>query len=620
MNAQKLRLVRIGIAACLLVPILVLEYISVPSWCRYLQLGLAISAFLIVGYDVLWKTARRIAHLQFLDENFLMTIACLGAFAIGEYPEAVAVMLFSQLGNYLEKRVVESSRKSIRSLLAISPDTAHVVGMEEEQNCEEIPVGTHILVKVGERVPLDGLVVEGQSELDYSSLNGESMPRSIGVGQQVLSGAINMTAAIVVITTKPYGESTAAKMIRLIEQARSQKAPVENFVSKFAKYFTPIVVGAALLLAVIPPLCVNMTSWDVWATWLKKALVFLVVSCPCAIVISVPLTYFGAIGLSSRLGILVKGGYVFDQLSRLRTIALDKTGTITKGKFAVVSTHGDADIAYYAALAEQNSNHPIARSVLEYYHSHYDTPLKQCHSTQEMAGMGVIARLDETSDEIFVGNRDLLAQKGIECQAVDAVGTILYVALATRYLGYMLICDAPKEDSAKAIDQMRQSCRVVMLSGDNIVVAKDVAKQVGIDEVRAQLLPPGKVDAVRALAKEGPVAFVGDGVNDSPVLVASDVGFAMGGIGQDAAIESADIVLTNDSLLGVEKARRIAQKTQRIVKENIVFALVVKFGVMALSLTSFSTSPIMMWLAVAADVGVSAICIGNALRTTRIKQ
>ena len=614
MSTQRLRLVRCAIGLAFLAVLLALEYAPVPDWCRWLQLGLAIVGFLIVGYDVLLKTARRILHLQFMDEDFLMTVACLGAFAIGEYPEAVAVMLFAQLGTYMEKRAVESSRRSIRALLAINPDTAHVVGQDEAVPCADIPVGTLLLVKVGERIPIDGIVQQGVSDLDMASLNGESTPVAVGEGDEVCSGAINLSAVLYVRTTRLHSQSTASRMISLIEEARAAKAPVESFVTKFARFFTPIVVGAALLVAIIPPLCIDPTQWAVWSVWLKKALVFLVVSCPCAIVISVPLSYFGAIGAASRLGILIKGGHVFDKLCKVRTLALDKTGTITKGHFEVVHIESaDPDsMLFYCAVAEQNSNHPIAASIMAAYHG---PALPPCDSVQEQRGLGL--RVTAQGHTILVGTDALMVQNTLEVPAVCVQGTVVHVAVDGQYMGYLLVKDAVKPDSAAAIARVATRMHPVMLSGDRQAVADEVAHEVGIEDCHAQMMPEDKVNYVRALAANGAVAFVGDGINDAPVLVAADVGFAMGGIGQDAAIESSDVVLTTDSLHGVFDAYQIACKTQRIVKQNIVFALAVKFGVMALGLTSFSSHPAMMWLAVAADVGVSALAIANALRITR---
>ena len=612
MTAQQLRLCRCAIAACFLAAILVLQYASVPDWCRWLQLGLSIVAFLIVGYDVLLKTARRIKHLQFMDEDFLMTIACLGAFAIGEYPEAVAVMLFAQLGTYMEKRAVDTSRRSIRALLAINPDTANVVGQMQPVPCADIDIGTLLLIKVGERIPIDGVVCSGQSDLDMASLNGESMPVAVAEGDEVCSGAINLTGLLTIRTTKLHSQSTASRMIALIEQARASKPPIESFVTKFAKYFTPIVVGIAVLLAIIPPLCIDPSLWSVWSTWLKKALVFLVVSCPCAIVISVPLSYFGAIGAAGRIGILIKGGHVFDKLAAVRTVAFDKTGTVTKGRFEVVHVEGGDKVLYYCALAEQHSNHPIAQSICATL-----SKLPPCQSVSEQRGLGVVAVAE--GHTILVGTNRLLLQHGVSCDDIGVVGTVVYVALDGRYIGYLIVKDAVKSDSADAIACIGNIMQTVMVSGDRPEVVAEVAREVGVQQYYAQMMPQDKVECIQRLSSQGGVAFVGDGINDAPVLTAADVGFAMGGIGQDAAIESSDVVLTNDSLLGVYDAYRIARKTQRIVKQNIVFALTVKLGVMILGLTPFSSNAAMMWLAVAADVGVSTLAILNALRTTKNK-
>ena len=613
---------RIIAAAALLVPILVLEYAVEARWAAIAVLAASIAAYLLVGYDVIIKAFRRIIHGQFLEESFLMTIASVGAFAIGEYPEAVAVMLFFQVGEFFEHRAVKRSRKSIKALLSINPDVACVLrdGAENIVPCEQVAIGDIVLVKPGERVPLDGVVVAGDSQIDMSSLNGESVPRSVQKGGEVMSGAVNLTGAITIEVTKLYGESTASKMIALVEKAREQKAPVENFITTFAKYYTPSVVAIALVVGVVVPLCVQYNDWPTWSFWIKKALVFLVVSCPCALVISVPLSYFGAIGLAGRLGILVKGGHIFAAITKADVVAMDKTGTITEGRFAVCDVY-PADrrrqILSLAYLAEKDSNHPIAKSVCKYAALECDLP-KEDYEIREIRGKGMIASRADT--RILVGNASLLDEYGLQALSVESVGTILYVAKDSEVLGYIRIEDSVKPNSGEAISQLlAQGIMPIMLSGDSNAVAASVARTVGIEQFAAELLPEDKVAKVSELMREHTVAFVGDGINDAPVIATADVGIAMGGIGQDAAIESADVVLMQDDLGQINKLRQVAVKTQRIVKENIVFALAVKLAVMALSFTSLSAKAAMMWLAVAADVGVALLAILNAMRAGRAK-
>ena len=616
MKKETFNLCRILFAAALLVPILVLEYTQTAKWAEITVICLSSIAFLSVGYDVLIKSFKRIIHGQFLDESFLMTIASIGAFAIGEYPEAVAVMLFFQVGEYFEKRAVKRSRKSIKALLSINPDTAVRISDagEEEVACEEIAVGDLILVRAGERIPLDGVVEEGTAELDMSSLNGESVPISVSVGSAVMSGAVNLNGVLRIRATKPYGESTASRMIALVEQARENKAPVENFITTFAKFYTPIVVGIALVIGIVVPLCVQYNDWPTWAFWLKKAMVFLVVSCPCALVISVPLTYFGAIGLAGRLGILIKGGHIFAAVTKMDRVVMDKTGTVTEGRFAVtdiVPADNREEVLALAYQCERMSTHPIAISIAKACEE-YDIQADDNHSIEEVRGKGMVAKKGDTT--ILAGNALLMQENGVDVPQSD--GTIVYVAKNGTYIGHIVIADAIKTDSASAVKEMKDmGLTPVIVSGDHSTIVKQVAQAVGVDEYYAETLPEQKVDKVSLWMQNGQtVAFVGDGINDAPVIATASVGIAMGGVGSDAAIESADVVLMHDSLLQIPKLRRVARKTQRIVKENIAFALGIKLCVMALSFTRLAQSAAMMWLAVVADVGVAILAILNAMR------
>ena len=618
MKKSTFNLIRIGVGGAFLVASLVLEYLpSLPSWVKWVQLGITLAGYLFVAYDVIFKAIRRIFRGQFLDENFLMVLASAGAFAIGEYPEALAVMLFYQVGEWFEHYAVGKSRRSINALLAINSDTARLADTGEEIPCEEVVVGTLILVRAGERIPIDGIVVEGEGQLDTASLTGESVPRSVAEGDEVMSGCILMDTTLIIRTTKVFGESTASRMIKLVEEARDQKAPVENFITTFAKYYTPIVVAAAVIVGVLPPLILGMHSWPVWATWLKRAMIFLVVSCPCALVISIPLSYFGAIGRASKIGVLVKGGHVFATLTKVDQFVMDKTGTVTIGRMAVseVYPEGDKDVLRLALTAECQSNHPLACSVVQYATEQGLASLDGYQVT-EMRGKGVEANGEHT---ILVGNAALMADHSIDVP--QAEGTVLYVAQDGQFMGYITLSDQVKPTSAEAIERLKGLGETHLVSGDRESVVRLVAGQVGFDHYLAQCLPEDKVNYVKQLSADGhKTLFVGDGINDAPVITSADVGVAMGGIGQDAAIESADIVLMNDNLQGVPSIKHIATKTQRIVKQNIVFALGVKLAVMALSLTPFSKSAAMMWLAVGADVGVAILAILNAMRCGRIKE
>ena len=617
MRKETFNLCRIIFAAVLLVPILVLEYTQTTRWAEIVVICLSAVAFLAVGYDVLIKSVRRILHGQFMDESFLMTIASIGAFAIGEYPEAVAVMLFFQVGEFFEKRAVKRSRKSIKALLNINPDTATRLNAEAQEMvpCEEVAIGDVILVKAGERIPLDGVVEDGEAELDMSSLNGESVPVSVFAGSSVHSGAVNLNGVLRVRVTKLYGESTASRMIALVEKARENKAPVENFITTFAKFYTPIVVGVAMIVGVVVPLCIQYNDWPTWAFWLKKAMVFLVVSCPCALVISVPLTYFGAIGLAGRVGILIKGGHIFAAVTKLDMVVMDKTGTVTEGRFAVADVQPEArreEVLKLAYTCERLSTHPIALSIAKACEPN-PPQTEDAYRINEIRGKGMVAIKEDA--RLLAGNQALMAEYGIEVgNALD--GTVVYVARGNELVGYILIEDAVKADSKMAVDAMtKQGLKPVIISGDSQSIVSKVAAEVGVDEYYAATLPENKVEKVSDWMHQGKVvAFVGDGINDAPVIATADVGIAMGGIGSDAAIESADVVLMRDSLMQIPKLKKIAVKTQRIVKENIALALGVKVGVMALSFTKVAESAAMMWLAVVADVGVAILAILNAMR------
>lgn len=613
-----LDLTRMLVAGCILVSVVTMRTVWTATYVRWVSLGLSAFAYVIVGYDVLFKAVRRMARGSFLDENFLMCIASIGAFVIGDYPEGVAVMLFYKVGEAFEKSAVNKSRKSIKALLSINPDTARIAVEDgwEVINCDEVPVGTLLQVRPGERIPIDGVVTEGTSELDKSALTGESVPVAVAVGDSVMSGSVVLNGVLLIRTTQPYSHSTASRMIQLVEEARSQKAPVENFITAFSKYYTPIVVGLALLVGLVPPLFLGIASWSVWAEWLKRALVFLVVSCPCALVISVPLTYFGAIGAASRLGILLKGGHVFRALARMDLLALDKTGTLTNGRFSVekalpASAHDT--IMQYAVTLEQFSNHPLAQCVCNYAKENGIVPLEG-YAIQEIAGEGIIGT---SSHVVYVGNKKLMHRAGVSTQA-EADGTLLHVAVGSVYLGALVLRDTLKETSKAAVSELhKMGIHTMMLTGDAKAVAARIAEEAGVNTYRSQLLPEEKVDAVKAEQQGHTVGFVGDGINDAPVIVTADVGIAMGGIGSESAIEAADVVIMNDRIDEVCRSVHIARKTQRIVKENIILALFIKVIVMGLGFTPISSSPLLMWLAVGADVGVSVLAILNALRATK---
>ena len=574
----------------------------------------------IIGWDVLWRAIRNIKNGQVFDENFLMSVATVGAFGCGEYPEAVAVMLFYQVGELFQSVAVDRSRKSISALMDIRPDYANMERNGElvQVDPEEVSVGDVIVVKAGERVPLDGTVLEGTSSLDTAALTGESLPRDVQAGDEVVSGCVNLTGVLHVKVNKPFGESTVAKILDLVENSSSKKAKAENFITKFARYYTPAVVFAALALAALPPLL----GLGPWLMWVQRALNFLVVSCPCALVISIPLSFFGGIGGASKQGILVKGGNYLEALAQAGIVVFDKTGTLTKGTFEVTAVHpqqvGEGELLELAALAERFSDHPISRSIQAACQSAPDP--NRVTDAKEIAGHGVRAVVDGKT--VLAGNQKLMDQFHVPFEdTCHHVGTIIHVAVDGAYMGHIVISDQVKEGAKETLRDLKAAGvrKTVMLTGDSQAVGQAVARQLGLDEVHAELLPGDKVDQVeRLLQSKGPkeqLVFVGDGINDAPVLSRADIGVAMGAMGSDAAIEAADIVLMDDDLKKLPVAVRIARKTLRIVRENIVFALAVKFLVLILSALGKAN----MWWAVFADVGVSVIAILNSMRMLNAK-
>lgn len=585
----------------------------------YLRLLLFLIPYLLAGGDVLWRAVRNILRGQVFDENFLMAVATIGAFFIGEYPEAVLVMVFYQVGEWFQGYAVGRSRASIASLMDIRPDHANLETPDglRQADPEEVAVGDVIVIKSGERIPLDGTVLEGRTTLDTAALTGESLPREIGPGESVISGCINIGGLLRVKVTKPYGESTVAKILDLVENSSNKKARAENFITRFARVYTPLVVIAAVLLAVLPPLLWNQA----WHEWIQRALIFLVISCPCALVISIPLGFFGGIGGASRQGILVKGSNYLEALSKTEIVVFDKTGTLTKGTFNVTAVHPDVlpeeRLLELAALAESYSDHPISRSLREAYHKEIDT--SRVGNVEDIPGYGVTARVDGRL--VGVGGGKLMERLGIPYRNCHRTGTIVHVAVDGEYAGHIVIADEIKLDAVQTIAALKaQGVRkTVMLTGDQPSVGENVAKTLGIDEVYAGLLPADKVEHVERLLREksgrGTLAFVGDGVNDAPVLSRADIGIAMGALGSDAAIEAADVVLMDDKPLKIVDAIRISRKTRRIVQQNIVFALGVKLLVLILGACGVAT----MWAAVFADVGVSVLAILNAMRALRTK-
>lgn len=606
------------------------QYVGGETNALYLEFVLFLIPYLIAGYDVLLKAARNIGNGQVFDENFLMTIATVGAFALVLFPdsqphmaEGAAVMLFYQVGELFQGYAVGKSRQSIADMMDIAPDFANVIrdGKLVQVDPYEIGVGDEIVVKPGERVPLDGTIVEGSTQLDTAALTGESVPRHVEEGAEVISGCVNMTGKITVKVSKPFEQSTVSRILELVESASEKKAQTENFITRFARYYTPIVTIGALVLAVLPPLLFGQS----WSDWIERGLTFLVVSCPCALVISVPLSFFGGIGGASRLGILVKGGNYLEALSHTETVVFDKTGTLTNGSFNVVAVHPDAAaevdpdlILSIAAHAEAYSDHPIAVSVKEAFTGEIDQ--SRIADVREEGGHGVRAVVDE--HVVLVGNDKLMREEGIACHDCELTGTILHVSIDGKYAGHIIIADVVKEDAAECIKRLHAAGvrKTVMLTGDRAEVAKAVAEKLGLDEYHGKLLPEDKVNQVERLlgetSEKGKLAFVGDGINDAPVLTRADIGIAMGAMGSDAAIEAADIVLMDDKPSKIASAIRIARKTMRIVWQNIVFALGVKFAVLVLAAVGLAT----MWLAVFADVGVAILAILNAMRCMRVKR
>lgn len=608
---HKKRLARIIIAAVSLAVIVLLPVNEKIKAVLYLL------PYLIVGWDVLWNAVRNIAHGQVFDENFLMSLATVGAFALGDYVEATAVMLFYQVGELFQSIAVGKSRKSIAALMDIRPDSAVVLrnGEELKVSPEEVKKGETVIVRAGEKIPLDGIVLEGETSVNTAALTGESLPRDISAGDRVVSGSVNLSGVITVKTESVYRDSTVAKILDLVENSSSKKAKTENFITRFARYYTPCVVAAAVFLAVLPPLI----SGGGWIKWLQRALIFLVVSCPCALVISVPLSFFGGIGGASKRGILIKGANYTEVLAKVGTVVFDKTGTLTKGVFKVTAVHpesmSEAELLDVAAAAESYSNHPIAESIIAAHKGHIDRT--RIGRVTEHAGMGVEAVID--GRDIFAGNARLMELAGANWHDCHIAGTVIHISEGKNYLGHIVISDELKPDSKTAVAELKALgiTKTVMLTGDIKEIGEAVGKELGLDEVRAELLPDGKVNAVeKLLNQKTPLAFVGDGINDAPVLARADIGIAMGGMGSDAAIEAADVVLMDDKPSKLPEAVKIARKTMSIVWENIIFALSVKAIVLVLGAAGIAG----MWLAIFADVGVTVIAVFNAMRAMRTQK
>ncbi len=588
-------------------------FIALPFWIRLI---FYITSYLLMGSKVVIRALKNMLKGRVFDENFLMSIATIGAFAIGEYPEGVAVMLFYQIGEFFQNTAVNRSRKSIAALMDIRPDFANLMIGDELQRVspEQVKIGDKIIVKPSEKIPLDGVVSEGSSTLDTSALTGESIFRKVDVGDTVLSGSINKNGVLTISVTKAFGESTVSKILDLVQNASSKKAVSENFITKFARYYTPFVVFAAVALAVIPPMVIEGASFS---EWINRALVFLVVSCPCALVVSIPLSFFGGIGGASKSGILVKGGNFLEALTNPDTIVFDKTGTLTKGVFNVTritskSFISEEDLLKFAALAESYSNHPIALSIVNAYKKEIDK--SKVSNYKEIPGKGISAKIEEKS--ILIGNAKLLEKENIPCEEVDTYGTVVHLAIEGNYSGYIVISDKIKPDSKKAINELKKLGvkNIVMLTGDSKSAGKKIGNELGIDEIYAELLPYEKVEKLEKLdssrATSGKLVFVGDGINDAPVLARADVGVAMGGLGSDAAIEAADVVLMTDEPSKLVTAIKLARKTRNIVWQNIIFAMTVKGIILLLGAGGIAT----MWEAVFGDVGVALIAIINAMR------
>ncbi len=627
MTKRGKEILRVSIGAALFVAAVIIVALAAPALDSlqatlpypFLSLAIFLVPYLVLGWPVLKKAARNIAAGHVFDENFLMCIATIGALCLAEFPEAVAVMLFYQIGDLFEDYAVDKSRDSIAEMMDICPEQAYIErnGEIEAVDPDEVEIGTIIVVRPGERVPLDGIIVKGETELDTAALTGESLPRNVFTGDPIASGSINLSSTIYIETTKEFEDSTVSRILELVEDAASEKAPMENFITRFARYYTPIVCLLALLIAIIPPF---FTGFD-WADWVQRALIFLVVSCPCALVISVPLSFFGGIGAASKRGILIKGSNYLEALSHVKTILFDKTGTITKGTFAVSKIEpvgmGREELLRTAAMAEAYSNHPIALSIRKEHEAPLD--LDRVSETTEIAGQGVRCVID--GQVVLAGNARLMEANGITAAMNETKTTVLHVAIDGEYRGSIEVEDTIKEDSVEAIQRIKELgvAHTVMLTGDREEVAAHIAHEAGLDEYHAGLLPEGKIDFLRSYLDEAPkgekVAFVGDGINDAPALIRSDVGIAMGAMGSDAAIEAADIVFMDDKLSRLADGIGISRKTMRIVYQNIVFALGVKLLVLVLAALGVAN----MWEAIFADVGVSVIAILNAMRALKVK-
>ena len=625
MKKQKIMLYRIIAAAVIYVPLFVLEHMGKLEFQSEIpvQFLLFMIPYLIVGWDIIYRAVRNISHGQVFDENFLMCIATFGALGVKEYSEAVAVMLFYQIGELFQSYAVNRSRQSISAMMDICPEYANIEedGKLKQVDPDDVEIGTEIVIKAGERVPLDGVVVSGTSFVDTSALTGESVPREVTEGSEIISGCVNGSGLLKVRTTKEFDDSTVAKILELVENASSTKAHVENFITKFAKYYTPIVVCAAVVLAFLPPIILG----GGFAEWIQRACIFLVISCPCALVISVPLGFFGGIGAASKQGVLVKGSNYLEALSEMKTIVFDKTGTLTKGEFVVseVIPNGweKEGLLEVAALAEGYSDHPISAALKKAYEEAElgELSMDRVEQAEEIAGHGIKAKID--GRVVYAGNAKLMEEKGVEYEPCTVPGTVVYLAAEKEFLGTIVISDTVKPEAKRAIAQLKQSGvkKTVMLTGDRKDVGEAVAESLGIDEVYTDLLPGDKVDKVEALLGElgekEKLGFVGDGINDAPVLSRADIGIAMGSMGSDAAIEAADVVLMDDNILKISSIMRIAGKTLQIVHQNIVFALGVKVLVLILGALGMAN----MWEAVFADVGVSVIAILNSMRTLKVK-
>ena len=625
MKKQKIMLYRIIAAAVIYVPLFVLEHMGKLEFQSEIpvQFLLFMIPYLIVGWDIIYRAVRNISHGQVFDENFLMCIATFGALGVKEYSEAVAVMLFYQIGELFQSYAVNRSRQSISAMMDICPEYANIEedGKLKQVDPDDVEIGTEIVIKAGERVPLDGVVVSGTSFVDTSALTGESVPREVTEGSEIISGCVNGSGLLKVRTTKEFDDSTVAKILALVENASSKKAHVENFITKFAKYYTPIVVCAAVVLAFLPPIILG----GGFAEWIQRACIFLVISCPCALVISVPLGFFGGIGAASKQGVLVKGSNYLEALSEMKTIVFDKTGTLTKGEFVVseVIPNGweKEGLLEVAALAEGYSDHPISAALKKAYEEAElgELSMDRVEQAEEIAGHGIKAKID--GRVVYAGNAKLMEEKGVEYEPCTVPGTVVYLAAEKEFLGTIVISDTVKPEAKRAIAQLKQSGvkKTVMLTGDRKDVGEAVAESLGIDEVYTDLLPGDKVDKVEALLGElgekEKLGFVGDGINDAPVLSRADIGIAMGSMGSDAAIEAADVVLMDDNILKISSIMRIAGKTLQIVHQNIVFALGVKVLVLILGALGMAN----MWEAVFADVGVSVIAILNSMRTLKVK-